>query len=236
MSDQQTSHPAYQPMVDQWRARSEAPRREITAADRIAAELLISAIPLGWGFRALRGLHWAAKGARWNAQARRYQAIRATPGIRGRPFVSKVDYSRRYGLPRYAHGVAKLPHKAVKTARAELHRRFPVPSRIYSGYRMVTDPGQFLLRKYVPYYGLAVGVAAGYKRGRDISRWVRDRIDGDGEPSRPDPAGQMSKTVKNPLARSTHNTRTRSQNRGCPPGHRWSSSARKCVPLRRNRA
>lgn len=198
----------------------------------------------------IRGLHWGIKGAKWNRAAQQYQSIGRIYGRPGRSFVSRVDFARRPGLPGTARQAARAPHKWYQGVKTKLATKFPRTARTYGRYKFLTDPVETLKKRHIPYYGLVTGAAVIYDRWNTVAGLIsslpgkkdpRPPIGGiRGEPTRrPFPVYTGSGEVIPPMAQPSSprtSSRTKSQNRRCPPGHRWSSQARKCVPLRRKRS
>lgn len=232
MNEEFDSHPAYQDRIDRAQSRVDALRDFVpTARDRFAAELLLLAIPVGWGLRGLRGLHYGIKGARRINVGKfgtRYYDDAA------KRFVSRDVYRSRAGLPRAVLDTARMPNLAYKRQVARVQSRFPRTSRAYRRIQFIRDPVETLKRRHIPYYGFGLSVAFGYDRYRRVRRYMGD-TDRSADPGDPIGGGPLPPASSKPSIR-THKTGTRSQNRGCPPGHRWSRKLRKCVPLRRKRS
>ncbi len=232
MNEEYDSHPAYQDRIDRARSRADAVRDFVpTARDRFAAEALLTAIPVGWGLRGLRGLHYGIKGARRIRVGKfgtRYYDHAA------KQFISRDVYRSRAGLVRTSHEVARIPDRVYKRLVGRVQARFPRTSRLYRQVKFVSDPVETIKRRHIPYYGLGVGVAYGYDRFRRFRRHLEGSDPTPSEPGVGDVSLSSASKEKQYL-RSRANKNRKSISR-CPPGHRWSSKARKCVPVRRNRA
>ncbi len=213
-------HPGY---------KSESHRRR----SQIVGELALLAMPLGYGALLARRVHLGIKGVRrinvGKFGGRYYDTTR-------RKFISKADYRSRFGLPRTTFEAVKLPHTVYKEAVKKAQRRFPRTFRVTRTVDFVRDPSGFLKKKYIPYYGFVTAVSGGYGIYRKFVRNYGSEDDGGSRPAFPQTAvlpGRLPGGLVNP---NTKHKPTRSPSGSCPPGHRWSSASRTCVPLRRNRA
>ena len=196
--------------------------------------------------------HIALKGSRWNRAAGTYQAIKAekfySPSagrfFKIRKFVSPAQRAARKGLPGrtlqavksadYAFyslgkkareapiiGGAVRLHDKVSFLRNPVHtvaKRLPIiGSGIFAHGTYVSV--RSLYDSYI--YGDMPGDPGSVRVPIVFNTW-----DGQGEPLPP-------RRIPSSPQQRTSKSKIRSR---CPPGHRWSSKARKCVPLRRNRA
>ena len=218
-------HPGY---------KSESHRRR----SQLAGELALLAMPLGYGAALARRAHYGIKGVRRIQTGKfggRYYDVQR------RKFISAAEYRSRFGLPRTAFEAAKFPHRMYKQAVSKAYKRFPRTMKWTRRVEFARDPAAFMKKKYIPYYGFLYTVSGGYGLYRKYVRpnegvpipgstripLVHNRLDRDGElmpPVRSEPFTQHRPS------------RIPSQSRRCPPGHRWSPSARRCVPLRKNRS
>ncbi len=195
---------------------------------------------------AARGIDWYIRGSRGTTFVRQGYVVSQFRHTRSGRFISKSAHQSKRGLVE----TARIPDRLVRTTWKRASNRFarsPV-GRVYGKgktvHSMYTGPRAYLFNRYAP-REVRYGVAAWgfYQIGKDKYsdlfssngpspehsdrvKLVPNQYDGAGEPLPPRAPPSLS-----PQRTSKSKFRSR-----CPPGHRWSSKARKCVPLRRKRS
>ena len=206
---------------------------------QVIGEFALLAMPIGWGIGVARRVHYGIKGVRriktGKFGGRYYDTVR-------RKFISRAEYRSRFGLPRTTIEAAKLPHRMYKSGVQRAYRRFPRTTKWARRVDFARDPSGFLKRKYIPYYGFFTAVSGGYGLYRT---YVRPPQGDESIPgitrvppsfNRLDRLGEPLPAVPKEPYHPHRPSQIPSQSRRCPPGHRWSSSVRRCVPLRKNRS
>lgn len=221
----------------------------LTTGQKVFREIAIFAVG-GVALRGLglaaRGLDWYIRGSRGTTFVRYGNVVTQIRHTRSGRFISKSAHQSKRGLAE----TARMPDRLVRTTWKRASDRFarsPV-GRLYgkgkSVHSMYTGPRAYLFNRYAP-REVRYGVAAWglYQIGKDKysdlfpsngpSLDLTDRVklvpnqyDGAGEPL--PPRAQPSLSLQ-------RRRKSKSRSR-CPLGHRWSSKARKCVPLRRKRS
>jgi hypothetical protein len=219
----------------------------LTTGQKVSREISYLAAG-GLAFRGLRGIHHGIKGAHGVALRLRSgkQLIRFRDRSSGR-FVSEIGYRHRKGLPdkvldpfRLGKAVFRKGEQAVAGSRT--YRAYET---VRSLERLVAGPQAYLIHRYTP-RPVKVGyfLLGGY---RWFNRFLDDSNEPETIPASTGPRAELNFILNQRLPptlggisrKKSGYYRTRSMSKtekGCPPGHRWSSRLRKCVRVNRRRA
>ncbi len=229
-------HPGY---------KSEAHRRRSVLVGNVALAMVPVA---GLGSRA----HIALKGSKWNRAAGTYQAIKPSRfysraqrrQFNIRKFVSPAQRAAKKGLPGRTMQAVKSADYAIYRVGKKI-REAPLIGgavRLHDKISFLRNPVHTVARR-LPIIGSGILAHGTYVRVKSIyDSYIYGDMPGDPGPSRVpivfnewDGQGQPlpPRAISPSPQQRTSKSKIRSR---CPPGHRWSSKARKCVPVRRNRA
>ena len=229
-------HPGY---------KSEAHRRRSV----LVGNLALAAMPLGLGAGAL---HIGLKGSRWNRAAGTYQAIKAekfySPSAARfftiRKFVSPAARKVKKGLPGRTVQAAKAADYAIYSIGKKV-REAPIIGgavRLHDKVSFIRNPVHTVAKR-LPIVGTGILAHHAYGRVKSLyDSYIYGDMPGDpGDPRVPiifnawDGQGEPLPPRRIPSSPQQRKSESKSRSR-CPPGHRWSSKSRKCVPYARKRS
>jgi len=220
--------------------------KPLTTGQKISREIAYFVVG-GAALKGLQVLNWSIKGARGVTFVRNGRQVRAIRDIRTGRFITRGQYRGKEGL----YTKMRMPDRIARTMYSRVTNRIArTPAgRLYARGRkyqsMYEGPKSYLFNRYAP-REVRYGVA-----GYGIYRWVKDKypdltksdgvIPGSGDRVKLvfntlDNSGERLPPIFQKSFTPHRRSRTSSSRGRCPPGHRWSSKARKCVPLRRKRS